>query len=316
MNYIIGGGVAGLILAFYDKSYKVIDKNPLGQLNSKFQLGPRLIQKDNNTFELLKNIDDIITLPIIKTKTAKIGYEDVYGVRDNFDDEFRKRYSLITRGTEKFEQSFMSEGKSKIEHYVFKNEDNSYLFLFKTILKILRSRNQIIEDTVNYFDEKYIKIGNSHLEYDKLVNTISLKILEKITLIPSVKKYINSIDLSVAEKNFYVTKLQNYIDLDLSEQYDYIYSAKGFYTRKTYLQNKKVGKYIVFENQYNSFGEPKTSFNENEIIQKYENIPIQIMKNINVEKIENIFMLGRFAQWNHKIKLNEVLQNISRIMNG
>ena len=43
---------------------------------------------------------------------------------------------------------------------------------------------------------------------------------------------------------------------------------------------------------------------------KFENLPIQIVKSKNVDSVNGIKMLGRFAQWNHKIKANEALDRV------
>jgi thioredoxin reductase len=56
MNYILGGGPAGLIAAYYFKDYKIIDKNPLGQLNIPFIPGPRLLQYTKNMDSFMKEV--------------------------------------------------------------------------------------------------------------------------------------------------------------------------------------------------------------------------------------------------------------------
>ena len=47
-NYILGGGPAGLIAAYYLKDHWVVDKKPLGQLTIPFIPGPRLLQYTPN----------------------------------------------------------------------------------------------------------------------------------------------------------------------------------------------------------------------------------------------------------------------------
>jgi len=304
-NYVLGGGVAGLTLAFLDKSFKVIDKNPLGQINSQYQLGPRLIQKDHAfTFNLLMNLKEMThNFPKIKVSLARIGFEDQYGfVKDWCDEYFKKKYSLLTRGTEQYEPTFLSEGKTEIAHYVFEGINNSYKYLFETILSILESRNQIIKNTVESIDTKYKMIamdGYKQFSYDNLVSTVSLKILKK--LLKNTNE-LDNLDLSTKNKNFYVTNVSPPVG-----DFDYIYSIKGDFTRRTYIDD-----YVVYESEQ-AYPQLEAIYNH-KIVYKVENIPIQIVKSLNIEKIQDIYMLGRYAQWSHKVKFGEAVERSNKIL--
>jgi len=303
-NYIIGGGVAGLTLAFLDESFKVIDANPMGQINSKYQLGPRLIQESESTQEFLLKFLEKHPVAHIKVKTAKIGYEDENGfVLDWANDIFKRKYSLLTRGTEEYEPTFLSEGKNEIEHYIFEGLSNdSYAYLFKTILSILESRNQIIKNTVESIDaeSKMISMdGYKQFSYDNLVNTVSLKILKKLLKDSSE---LNSIDLTTKNKNFYVVDKP-----PIERNFDYIYSIQGKFTRITFFDD-----YVVYESEQ-AYPELKAIYGY-EIVYRMENLPIQIVKSANIENISGIHMLGRYAQWSHKVKLGEVIEQSEKII--
>ena len=45
---------------------------------------------------------------------------------------------------------------------------------------------------------------------------------------------------------------------------------------------------------------------------KFENMPIQITNSEDIEVMCGITMLGRFAQWSHKVKANEVLDIVKK----
>ena len=65
-NYILGGGPAGLAAAYFLKEYKVIDKNPLGQLNTPCVPGPRLLQYTPEMMEFItKFIKGMVMMGII-----------------------------------------------------------------------------------------------------------------------------------------------------------------------------------------------------------------------------------------------------------
>jgi len=306
-NYIIGGGVAGLTLAFLDKSFKIIDKNPLGQINSKYQLGPRLLQKSEHTEFFLEYVNFLVSdyfkenkLKIQET-ICRIGYEDENGfVLDWADDTFKRKYSLLTRGTEQYEPTFLSEGRNEIEHYVFEGIKNSYVYLFQTMLSMLEKRNQIIHGAVESIntESKMISLdGYRQFSYDNLVSTISLKILKKLL---KSNKQLDSLDLSTKNKNFYVTDIPL-----LAGNFNYIYSIQGDYTRRTYIDD-----YVVYESEQPKQQETICGY---QVVYKMENLPIQIVKSANIQTVSDIHMLGRYAQWSHKVKLGEVIQQSNKI---
>ena len=43
---------------------------------------------------------------------------------------------------------------------------------------------------------------------------------------------------------------------------------------------------------------------------KFENLPIQIKNSIDIRRVDGVDMLGRFAQWSHQVKANEVLDRV------
>ena len=48
----------------------------------------------------------------------------------------------------------------------------------------------------------------------------------------------------------------------------------------------------------------------NKVEIKIENLPIQIKDSMKLDGFEDIKFLGRYAEWNHKIKLNEVVDTL------
>jgi hypothetical protein len=54
------------------------------------------------------------------------------------------------------------------------------------------------------------------------------------------------------------------------------------------------------------------SIQGNKIQMKFENMPIQITNSEDIEVMCGITMLGRFAQWSHKVKANEVLDIVKK----
>ena len=182
-----------------------------------------------------------------------------------------------------------------MKHFIFKSENDCYSDLFVRIYSKLESEGRIIRDKVVKIcpDNKIIELENSQVKYDNLVSTINANIFNKI-----IYGHRLDFDLSTKNKNFYVRKYTSE-DEDLYVYYNYVYSINGLYTRKTFYNN-----YVVYESE-----EPKQEL-EDDCIYKVLNLPIQIVNSCNIIKHNGIHMLGRYAQWEHSIKFNEILKEI------
>ena len=302
---IIGGGPAGLIAGYYFPEFPVLDEKPLGQLNLPFIPGPRLIQRTENTERFVRNVLDDAGLFGYKIKTviAKVGYQD-NGTADAVPPPgFKKNYTKLTRGKSSSESSYLSEGKNEIEHLEINDMgEHSYKFLFETLLKIIDNdrgqlkRKKVTEITPAGFIHAKDGLGPSMChQYETIINTLSLKLLAKdYNGMGSIWKgdELNNLDLTTLSKCFYQTNKGE------RSTFDYVYGYKDGWTRKTYFN-----EYMVYES-VNPINPPYP------VINKFENMPIQIKNSIDVDRFDRVFMLGRFAQWNHKVKANEVLDRV------
>mgnify|MGYP003152174521 CR=1 FL=1 len=310
-NYILGGGPAGLIAAYYLPDHKVIDKKPLGQLNIPFIPGPRLLQHTPNMISFIREV-----LPDSngQEEIAVIGYNENGTVVDSPTKSFKKKYAKKTRGVDKSETSFLSEGKNEIKHIEINGlGEDSYKFLFTELLKIIKDRGQLVEDSVSKIDPhtRFIEFESGVKEdYNHIISTLNLNIFKKIM----TTLYDFPLDLSTSKKCFYKTEYKDSIE-DMSKNmnhpslyYDYVYSVDTKWTRQTFFRD-----YIVYESV-----EPITEdfIEGNKVLMKFENLPIQIKESHNIERMDNIDLLGRFAQWSHQMKANEVLDRVLELKNG
>jgi hypothetical protein len=310
-NYILGGGPAGLIAAYYFEDHKIIDKNPLGQLNLPFIPGPRLLQYTKNMEKFIK---EIIPDKVLNYETAVIGFNENNTVSDKPSESFRALYSKKTRGTKKSESSFLSEGMTEIRHIEISDYgEDSYKILFTKLLEILKKRGQLIESTVDNIDIRKNTISFSDgtiSEYHHIISTLNLNILSKL----SNETDLSMFDLSTSKKCFYKAEYKSTIDEMLKDKkhpslwYDYVYSADTNWTRQTFFRD-----YIVYESAEPIEGD---EIQGNKILMKFENLPIQIKNSIDIRRIDGIDMLGRFAQWSHQVKANEVLDRVLELKNG
>jgi len=294
---ILGGGPAGLIAGYYFPEFVVYDENPLGQLNLPFIPGPRLLQKTKWFEKFIRSVLDDAGLYSyrIKTVVASVGYEDSGTVYANPPSEFKEKYTELTRGKSKSETSYLSEGKSKIQHLEIEDMgEDSYKFLFKTLLKILDDRGQLRREKITCIEPNGYVYSDTARFYSTIINTLNLKLLSKIW----EGDHLDNYDLTTLPKCFYQTNKGEY------SKYDYIYGHTEGWSRKTYFSD-----YMVYES-VDPINPPYP------VINKFEGLPIQIQNSLDIDKIGNVRMLGRFAQWNHKIKANEVLERVLRFTKG
>lgn len=315
-NYILGGGPAGLIAAFYNPDYKIIDKNPMGQLNLPFVPGPRILKVD----EYSKRFIERLHIPYF-IKTIHVGYShDGINVVDEADKTFKQNYSQITRGTTKIEDSFLSSGENQIEVFASDNGDDLYYKVFAILTDQLKDR--IIAANVSDINTKERLIGLDRTEflYDNVISTLNINILTKLL-------GLQDLGLVALKKHFVQCSYNNPHDIELAKKYHYVYSTDGQesttfkpYTRKTYFKD-----YIVYEMlkpfEQNA-PDPQHRFmpdyidlshiQGNKVLKVLNNIPIQINNSIDFRNIQGIELVGRFAQWNHSIKANEIIARYER----
>lgn len=303
-NYVIGGGVAGLLVSLI-KGYTIIDKNPLGQLNLPFIPGPRILKKDKYVEKLLNDLNIEY-----HSEIQKIGYKYENQILKDLSYEYALKYSIITRKTNKVEKSFMSSGENEIEILTDGSED-FYSTVFQKIFNL--QKDNIIFENITKIDtvEKNLFFENGeNIKYDNLISTINFNIFTELACLPL------KITQKPNFKHFYKCEYVNPEDIELSKKYSYIYSINGKWTRKTYFKD-----YIVYEvtDTFNEYlKEMKEALNfvnssfeiENNTIIKNISAPLQLESSIGINNIANIKMLGRYAEWNHKIKANEILKKL------
>lgn len=296
-NYILGGGPAGLIAAFYNPDYQIIDKNPMGQLNLPFVPGPRILKVDEYSKRFIERLGIEYT-----TKFIYVGYSpDGTIVEEEATQQFKEDYSKITRGTTKIEASFLSSGENEIEIFVTKTGEDLYYKVFENLTQLLEHR--IINKNVEFLSTKRQVLGWEGITtpYDNVISTININILTKLL-------GLEPLNLVALKKHFVQCSYNQERDIENSQKFHYVYSTNGIYTRKTYFKD-----YIVYEmcQPYEDISDTPT-IHGNKVIKALNNIPIQINNSIDFRNIQGIELVGRFAQWNHSIKANEIIAKYER----
>ena len=203
-KYILGGGIAGLIWAYYNSDFYIITPEVGGQMNSYFTLGPRYLHKTPNAKKFLEELG----LPI-KEILIKVGYWQ-NGKFIVPDQEFRKKYFMKSRGIQTLDG---------YDDTVMNTNKNNFIALevdFKHLISLLEERlkDKIIIDKAKKIDlvNKKIIGEKAEYEYEKLVNTISKKIFLWLCGLPGERL--------LAQDMTYVWLKSEYFNF---EQYDFVY---------------------------------------------------------------------------------------------
>lgn len=311
-NYIIGGGLAGLITAFYNPQYTIIDPLPTKSLG-KFQRGPEIIWNTVETRQLLNDLNININI-----KTIKVGFiGELNCILDECTDMMKACYYGKSRCFNipvlPSERS-LSEQKTSIEVI-----DMS----FKTLIEEL-SRNLIMLPSsvtrINLMTREICLDSNDWRRFKTLISTIPAPIFSE--LVNGKKLQMQSYTYRWSSKIFsLITNLyDNEIidDISYDNNYDIIYDCRfnSPFSRFTKIDNNTyVAEFNVDKNKFIEIVDNITSRNieKNYHFQHYG----QITSDRNISDIidEGLYFVGRFAKWKHGIKLQDIIAN-ARYLGG
>lgn len=291
MKVIIGGGISGLIAAFYNEDYFLISKDIGGQMVNNF-LGPRILEIDEYSEMFL---DD---LGIEKVeKVAKIGFMDSEEVKTESDSDFRLKYYLKSRCLDKalnIPDSIMSQGKNYINYY---DVDWNYV-VDKIKSKI---KDKIINSNVSYIDVESNTLlldDGRIIEYEDIISTIPAPIFYKLI------NETAGVEFKFIPKLFIVV---DKINIDM-KNFDYVYClGNNKFHRITKINDNKYAIEYTTKERYeniikNWYPSPKT----------YCQVLYGQIVSGKVDSFDNISFVGRFAEWKHGIKINNVIERFVR----
>ncbi len=289
-KYIIGGGIAGLIAAYYNKEYKIISQDIGGQMVSK-NVGPRILEVNQYSKEFLNDLG-IKECPI---KIAKIGYKVEGKLVNSISEDLRKKYYIKSRCLHTaaiVPSSIMSDGKSFIEYFDI-DWDKVVSILVNSIEKPINGKVSLI-DTTNHI-LKVESDGSEILRYDSLVSTIPAPVFFKISNLQPEQ------ELKYVQKVFVV---MNEDQIDFGE-FDYIYfpdSAHGYH-RISKTGNGKASIEYTTNKSYKSIIQTWSMYSR-----EHHVIPVGQIQSGKVQEINDILFLGRYASWDHDIKTDDIVK--------
>jgi len=284
---ILGGGIAGLLFAFYNPEYLLISDVLGGQFKTKFQTGPRFLHVDKNTNCLLGDLNRYVGI-----KKVKVGYFYDGELHDENTEENKKRYFEKTRGeSSQPYSSVMSSNKKEFESYIVDLSE-----IIDDLVNSIKNETMIGKITKIDTDNKKVYVGKYEYEYDELVSTIPLNIFLFLSGKEELaKQYLSFPTTFILMKNNDDCPFVDFKD------YDYVYVSEEKYPFHRITKTKEGFVY-----------EYKGDINSLNINQKDKEVLKvgQLVQNDNNIKFENVSFLGRFAEWKHNILINDVLKKI------
>lgn len=290
-KYIIGGGIAGLIAAFYKHDYKIIADELGGQMAKK-GLGPRILEVNENSANLLADLG----FDIVNIKVAKIGYRYENRLHNTITPEYRRLYYIKSRNLKDTSEivvprSIMSEGKNEIKYFDIKWAD-----LIDRLHIAIKDR--IILGKVNKIDlkNKVLELNDkkTKLKFKELISTIPAPIFCKLANIKPEVPF-------KAEKKVFIIVPANAVDI---REYKYVYYPENsLYHRITNLGNNRA----AIEYTGNHF-KAQTLFNKwKHIAINAKELPDGQIVSGKVPYVPGVEFAGRYAEWNHDIKTDDLV---------
>lgn len=287
-KYILGGGISGLLFAFYNPDYIIISPDVGGKLLNNSLSSTILIHDSPETRKLL--IDLGLTLKL-KTHIIKYCINDV--LKDVVTAEERR---MIISKKMKTNHSLDYLVKDKTLSY-----DDNYIPVldidYQLLISKLEKRVKVINDKAIRITSDEIVCEKSRYQYNQLISTVPAPIFWKL--------YKEEKDLTSIPVTFVVSKTNPLPTV--SPNWDLIYfgDEKLPYSR---VNVTKDGSYLYeFTGKIEKEDIKRKLPNLN--ISKYFCDPNGIVKSdLNNIPPPKVRFLGRFATWDHRIKIQDVIK--------
>ena len=297
MNYILGGGITGLIWKYYHSEYKIITSNIGGQMANKFNLGPRLLHVNLVTEKLLKELKLSIT-----KKQISVGYgypTTVMFPNKNFKQQYYiKSRNLKTTNINNSDESVMTGNKNYFPAYKTEMDE-----LVKALSAKI-NKEDIIQEQIMKIDlqDKTIPTDGNEYKYDKIISTIPKNSFLRLADISS-NGYISSSTL------FALTTYPESLYIG----YNYVYVANDKIPFHRVSKADQKSQNLIFElSEKHDIGDLEKYFKQEKLdIKIIDSIRIaraQIRTNDIKTKLSNIIFSGRYGTWNHSIKTEDVIR--------
>ncbi len=301
MKYVLGGGIAGLIWAYYNDDYFIISPEVGGQMKSEFNLGPRYLHDNETSRKFLSDLG--MTIENRKSK-IRIGYLDEDGQWVKAPDaEYRKKYYLKSRKTtslDGFDPSVMNGNKNEFDILTVDFQEiiaalswsiGSARFVDAWVEKVDRTENTV---------HMKLKSGDkATARYDHLVSTMPIKFFAKavepkLDLDPTFDSY----DMT------YVYCKPDAFEWIQDSGFDYVYDLRSS-TPYHRITKEKEGYVLDF---FGKISDEDLATYKNLIIDYKTLKDAQLISREDVKDLEDVKFVGRYGTWDRKWKTEKVIE--------
>jgi len=301
MNVILGGGISGLIYAFYHPDHFILTDKVGGQMVSCFDLGPRYLHNKSNL--ILKFLSDL-DIPI-KSSTIKVGYISDSGWIENPDLKYRQEYFMKSRCQKSLDGFDSSVLNTNLKEFEVCKVDFKEL-----VLKLYeRLEKRIFIGNIERIDlnKKYVITDwGLNLKYTNLVSTIPLNIFASVANL-NLDVKLESFDMA------YCLLSKSFFDL---KEFDFVYNTMK---NTSFHRMSSCKQGIVCD----VFGSKIEDFKK-EIPKEFFIMPIEqsikLIKNSQIISLKKDFELqdksvkfiGRYSTWNRRWKTETVIEEAQK----
>jgi hypothetical protein len=288
-NYILGGGISGLIFSFYNPDFTVISPDVGGQITQGLHQ-MTWIHKTDETKKLLSDLEVKCSEDIIK-----IGYYCQGEVRSTCN------YGLAGKIIKKkmSEWNFTSR-EFKVKDTTLSVPGNTieiYRCNLNEVISKLSKCARVVNDYINFIGNRVISGIDGIFEYDELVSTIPAPVFWN-----SYQTPIHLHEFKSSPVTFIISYL---CPAWYNDDYEMVYVANELY--HTRVAKRSHSEYIY---EYTGImpGDVFTSLYGGKVEKHYVNAYGRVHSRENNPPNNRIIFLGRFAQWKHGSKIQDVIK--------
>ncbi|MAG47094.1 hypothetical protein CL617_00685 [archaeon] len=286
---IIGSGISALVFAFYNPQYTIIaPKDGLGgKLSNDFMHSTIYLHETKESKEFLDEVGIEY-----KRRTHVIKYVKGDQVRRDIYEIDKLAMIKKKMQDDNFE---VKDTNLSVSDYYINVLDVDYALLIEKLSKNL----EILDESVIRITDTEVVTNKTSYNYDEVISTIPAPVFWKL--------YYQSKNIEFKSLPITFVLIDELPTILRSESFDLVYfiDKKYKYTRI----NKKNGKYLYEFSGKLTKEEVKQYLPKSAKIFSHhvDNNAIIFTNNNNIPP-NNIRFLGRFAQYNHSIKTNDVIK--------
>lgn len=289
MNYVLGGGITGLIVSHclqMRNDHPIVITDSIGDI-SKQPVGPRLLYETEATKQFLKtlSIDDSPKEFEVGFCESKIPFDIDFVLIDNVTNKQRLDYYNKTRHNKSFVNANVVNDSMSFSQTKFIGWDVNEIKLFD---RLLLNANVILSSVTKQMVERLFENKRTR----KVVSTIPFDVMMKLF-------YDADVECFETEYCYHVEDLyRRKIDF---KNYNYIYNVS---------KHSPIKRYCKTDTGFTIESTEKLSMLMQSKFLRCNRI---VKNNMNVQFIHGVETCGRFAEVNHSVTMDKVIE---RFYNG